>query len=357
MSRPAPSFFTSINALRAIAALFIVFGHSVDQVEGYDWEWVALLGERGVQIFFVISGFSIEWAQASRPGGSVVDFTVRRFLRVVPTYWLATVVLALLFLRNGQTLTLWGNFVPSMLLIPHESLQQPGAVYPILMPGWTLFYEVFFYLLFGLGLALGERWRRTVVTGALLGLVLLGQWLEPQGPVLATYTSWMLAEFVVGIWLAHLVRRFGLPPVWMSLALLAGLGVFMVGNHHRNGALEVAGLALTMTGVLATEGFGPWRWKAVAWLGGAAYSLYVWHGLAMGSLLKRIVLPLSEAWSFGLMPQALLLWVLSSLAAGLVYLLVDRPMIAALGALWRRRARPARAGDVLPDAPQAPIRG
>lgn len=344
MRRPAPEFLTSVNALRAIAALFIVFGHSVDQVEGYHWEWVAILGERGVQVFFVISGFSLEWSQSHRPNPSVLDFTVRRCLRVIPTYWLATLVLAALFLRNGLELSWTGNLLPSLLLIPHESLQQPGLVYPILIPGWTLFYEAFFYLVFGLSLLLGDRWRRAGATAVLLGLVLVGQHTNPEGPVLQTYTSWMLAEFAAGIWIAHLVRRFGLPPRSAAVALALGIAAFIVGNQDESAALEVLGLTLTVTGVLATEGWRPWRWGAVAWLGAAAYSIYIWHGLAMGSLLKRLVHPLAEWASLGLLSQALLLWITSTLVAALVFVFVDRPMVGWLTRAWKRRAGSALTG-------------
>lgn len=339
MHRPVPEFFTSVQALRAFAALFIVFGHSVDQVEAFSWEWVITLGERGVQIFFVISGFSIEWAQAHKPNSSIVDFTVRRCIRVMPTYWLATLVLALLMLRNGHELSLTGNLLPSLLMIPHESLQQPGSIYPILIPGWTLFYESFFYLLFGLSMLAGERWRRVGLTTAIVGLVVLGQWLKPGSPVLATWTSWMMAEFVIGVWLAWALQRFGLPPRWMVVGIALGLLAFLQGNDEKQPWLELLGLSLFMVGILASEGFRGWTLPGVAWFGAAAYSLYIWHGLAMGSLLKRVVVPLTETYQLDLVWQALILWITSTIVAGAVYMMADRPMVAWLTARWKRRVR------------------
>ena len=341
MRRDVPSFFSSVAALRAFAALFIVFGHSVDQVEGYAWQWVATLGERGVQIFFVISGFSVEWSQAGRPNASILDFTVRRCIRVVPTYWLATLVLALLFLRNGEALSWTGNLLPSLLMIPHASLQQPDRIYPLLIPGWTLCYESLFYLLFGLGMLAGERWRRAITTIATLGIVGLGQWLQPTGPVLATWTSWMMVEFMIGLWLAWALRRYGLPPRWMVAGMALGILAFLQGNETKSPLLELLGLALFMTGMLASEGFRGWTLPGVAWVGAAAYSLYIWHSLAMGSLLKRVVAPLAEAFGLGLVPQALLLWVTSTVVAGAIFVLVDRPMVQWLTFRWARRGAPA----------------
>lgn len=337
MTRPAPDFFHSIQTLRALAALFIVFGHSVDQVEAHAWEWVATLGERGVQIFFVISGFSIEWSKAGRPEQTAFDFTVRRCIRVIPTYWLATLALAVLMWRNGRTFSWTHDVLPSLLMIPHEALDQPGAIYPLLVPGWTLFFESFFYLLFAAGLWLADRWRRPFLTAVLIGLVLLGQLVQPTSPIGITYTSWMLAEFLIGIWLAYAVRRWGLPPAWMGLGIVLGLATFFVGSHVRSAWLEVLGFGLVMTGVLATEGVRAWRWKLLGWIGGAAYSIYIWHSLAMGSLLKRVVEPLTQAWSLGLPAQALLLWITSTLVAALIFAFVDRPMVRWLTQRWKRR--------------------
>ena len=341
MLRPAPDFFQSVQALRALAALFIVFGHAGlavmnDDVRG--WEWVALLGERGVQVFFVMSGFSIEWAQSRKAAHSIVDFTVRRFLRVMPTYWLATLALTLLFIRNGQTLSLWGNVIPSFLLVPHWSLQEPGSIYPLLVPGWTLFFEAFFYLLFALSLLLGERWRRKAVTAVLLGLVLLGSVAQPEQAIPRTYTHWMLAEFVIGIWLARGIRRWGLPPVWAVIGVPLGFGSMFVGHAFQQPVLELLGMFLWMAGMLASEGLKAWGWPALSWMGAGAFSIYIWHGLVLGSLFKRVVTPLGDLLSLGGMPRVLMLWALCVASTLVIFVLLDLPVMKWLSRQWAQRA-------------------
>ncbi len=108
-------------------------------------------GFAGVDVFFVISGF-IMWsisARESRPAA----FMVNRIVRITPLYWLATGVmifgaLAGLFPRVVLTPD---HIVNSLLFIPHVSPSN-HQVWPLLVQGWTLNYEMFFYALFALTL-------------------------------------------------------------------------------------------------------------------------------------------------------------------------------------------------------------
>ena len=112
-------------------------------------------GAVGVDIFFVISGLVIF---LSTEGKSLppVRFLLYRLFRIVPAYWLYTVLMALVvvFARPvlpDQTVD-WSHFLLSLLFIPTEN---PGGygIYPTLNVGWTLNYEMLFYVLFALGAA------------------------------------------------------------------------------------------------------------------------------------------------------------------------------------------------------------
>src|ERR1700743_3794055 len=94
----AGSKFCFLQALRAIAAWMVIADHALLAVTRGDpsssvtsLAWA--LGDGGVYIFFVISGFimvHISWNDFGQPGAAQ-RFMRRRIVRIVPLYWLATI--------------------------------------------------------------------------------------------------------------------------------------------------------------------------------------------------------------------------------------------------------------------------
>jgi exopolysaccharide production protein ExoZ len=78
-----------LQYLRAIAALLVVYFHSVLQVtkvnDGFDWQF-RLFGETGVDIFFVLSGF-VMWLTTAGRHISPLEFYRRRIKRIVSRSW------------------------------------------------------------------------------------------------------------------------------------------------------------------------------------------------------------------------------------------------------------------------------
>ena len=131
----------SIQYLRSFGALAVVASH-VDHS--------AVVGQSGVDLFFVISGF-IMWTMSARPIAPLA-FLWNRMLRVVPLYWVATLLMAL-----HQRAPLH-DVVRSMFFVPYFGAGD--QIWPVLVQGWTLNYEMFFYILIGLVLPLraARRW-------------------------------------------------------------------------------------------------------------------------------------------------------------------------------------------------------
>jgi exopolysaccharide production protein ExoZ len=278
-----PEFLGSIQALRAFAAMAVMLYHL----------GVFPLGATGVDLFFVISGLIMgRVGLTERPG----QFLRRRLARIVPLYWLATAMTcAALVVKNGWSagFTL-RDLILSLLFVPHVSSSHDN--YPIVMPGWTLELEVFFYLLFGLCLML----RRTVpaIVTVLAALVALGAMLAPHGPVLRAYTSPLLLEFAAGIILSRVHFRLREWAGWGLLA--AGVMVFgvagLAGGPDSGGFLGdiVLGGASCMLvgGALAIEARGAWpRMPAMLALGDASYAFYLFHLLVLAVLHRVVVAP------------------------------------------------------------------
>jgi peptidoglycan/LPS O-acetylase OafA/YrhL len=130
----------SIQILRAIAALGVVYTHCATE-GGFS---IKNTGAWGVDIFFILSGFIIAYI-VSR---DTSDFIKKRIFRVVPLYFIATffvVLIAGLFpnLVHGTRLST-EKIIKSLLFIPYEDPVKENL--PILGQGWTLRFEMFFYL-------------------------------------------------------------------------------------------------------------------------------------------------------------------------------------------------------------------
>lgn len=147
----------SLQALRALAAWVVVCHHFMQiffdfHASGPIGQFLASRGAVGVDVFFVISGMVIYLSTRDKPLAPQ-RFLLNRVLRIVPAYWFYTALMGLMLLCAShwmphQVLE-WQHFMLSLLFIPAEN---PGGygMYPTLNVGWTLNFEMFFYLLFSL---------------------------------------------------------------------------------------------------------------------------------------------------------------------------------------------------------------
>lgn len=154
----------SLQVLRALAAWLVIYHHYMQVFHSFNstssiGEFFSSRGGFGVDLFFVLSGFMMYLA-ASRPSTDGWSFFIKRLFRVFPTYWFFTFVIIIAvalipsaFIYNQYTAY---TLIQSLLFIPHESVSGLG-VYPVLTVGWTLNYEVLFYSILAICLAVFKR--------------------------------------------------------------------------------------------------------------------------------------------------------------------------------------------------------
>ena len=275
-----------LQALRALAALAVVVFHAGRYVAGglpeAAWRW----GEFGVDVFFVVSGFVMMVAVPRGAGWR--EFARRRAIRILPMYWLATLSMAVLVLAAPQlfvaALVTPAHFVLSLLLVPHYSPAAPGEVVPLLVPGWTLSYELYFYLVFALFLRAGDGLRVAGATAVLLALFLLGRVLPPSAG--SEFLGQPLVfEFAFGLAAGAAWRRgWRCPPrlAWPLAALAAALLVATATPAWRVPTAGVAGLA--MVWALTSVGMRGRIGAMLVALGDASYSLYLLHPFVVGAV-------------------------------------------------------------------------
>jgi exopolysaccharide production protein ExoZ len=335
------SDFLSIQYLRGFAALAVVLYHA-SQRAGPTFG----AGAAGVDVFFVISGF-IMWTISARRATGPGDFLLRRAGRIVPLYWTVTLLVVGLDLVRPSTFPNMRLDAPhvilSLLFLPHRD--PTGDIAPVIVPGWTLNYEAFFYAVFALTLLLPAGRRVWTLTAALGGLCLLGLFL-PHGrwAVVDTYCDPLVLEFVAGAWLARAAAAGRLGGSTAAVAAIAaGLAILtavaITGADARGWArLLYWGLPalLIVWGALSLEGAGRAPvLPALKLLGDASYSTYLAHGLALSLAFKlmegRALTPAAE------IALAAPFAVLVGLAC---HVLVERPLLV----LFHGRRRSSTAG-------------
>jgi len=232
----------SIQACRALAALLVVHVHATVMARVYAERYGSLdalsnafyntlsIGQLGVDLFFVISGFIMIFVTHSLPSSraSVRTFLERRIARIVPLYWFFTFVLAALIVLAPDVVVhgeLSGPYLlKSLLFVP--VLRTDGELMPVVPPGWTLSFEMFFYLSLAFLLLLPARYRVWLLSLVFLGLVGVGIAFPPdrEQPILRVLTSPLLLEFLYGCWIGTLVLAGRTPgPGLASLCVAAGV--------------------------------------------------------------------------------------------------------------------------------------
>jgi exopolysaccharide production protein ExoZ len=290
--------YLGLQALRAIAALAVVAGHTGDYLMAQNGFVPPLLrwfhGPAGVDVFFVISGFvmTLSSGRLLKKEHPARIFLWRRILRIVPLYWLLTTVKIILLLVRPRlsahpTPSVW-NMVSSYLFIP--SYGASGEIRPVIVVGWTLSFEMMFYVFFAIALARSRKRIGEIEQGWLLGFLvpsvgalgLLGFLRTKNWPDWTAFADPIVFEFLAGVGIAWLTLGGRLAGRKTSVALvllgLAGLIFFVPGNAlfaTRSLAWGIPASVIVL-GVVSLEpviGKILPRWLLL--LGNASYSIYL----------------------------------------------------------------------------------
>ncbi|MGE5041777.1 MAG: acyltransferase family protein [Candidatus Levyibacteriota bacterium] len=144
-----------IDSLRGIAILLVLVAHSAmfgkTGLPAWFAETAAVdIGPRGVQLFFVVSAFTLSLSFLERKPQEkhyLRNFYLRRFFRIAPLFYLAIIFYILLdFLLQHESFSL-GNIATTFLFLNGFS---PAWINNIVFGGWSIAVEFSFYVLFPL---------------------------------------------------------------------------------------------------------------------------------------------------------------------------------------------------------------
>lgn len=348
---PPRTELVSIQYLRGVAALGVVVWHAQGQVGLAETQVL----QAGIEIFFVISGY-VMWRILSERPVSPGVFLQKRLARIAPLYWLLTTIMVVLLLVAPQLLQSTRfdlpHVVASYLFVAWPNPVEAAGLKPVMIPGWTLNYEMAFYLLLALALMLKTAWRGAFVIGVLLVLTALS--VLPLPPIAAFYASPFMAELALGVGLAMVLPR--LPQGWLrhgGLAFVLGSGLLLAGGSmidaEAHGRLVLLALPATLivAGLVAVEQAG--RLPSIPVLkavGDASYPFYMIHPVLLSAMAQALNLAGVEMPPWLYVATAL---VVTSIVGWFAHLWLERPLIAAFKPRPRTRTVPAATLAVAPN--------
>jgi exopolysaccharide production protein ExoZ len=300
----------SIQMLRALAALLVVYTHSITQMSLFAPSWQQrtpasiAMGTFGVDIFFVISGFIIYYT-AERLNGAPASFSFlwHRFRRINPAYYAVAMITMITWipsLLRHQRPPITGRQIISWIIL----LPFPGDPARVLFQAWTLSFEWLFYLLFFLLIFFRTRRKALLLFSSLSGIALLG-WLlrDKLTGVMLFYTDPLLLEFGMGVIIGFFWKRWTprkttafcllLPGILLGLTfIVTGYGDFIAVPsppaplRYLHALSWGSAAALIVAGCVFLEKTSTKasfiRHPLVVLLGDASYSIYLVHMLVFG---------------------------------------------------------------------------
>lgn len=295
--------YTGVQVLRFVAAMLVVYTHATGMVserilhltsEDY-WR----PGMSGVDLFFVISGFVM--AVSSRNLVNRIDgwkiFLTRRIIRIVPIYWIATtfklaLLIAIPSLPRNTPLDFY-HVAASFLFIPtfHDTSL---LIFPVVQVGWTLNYEMMFYLLFALSLFLRLPVLKFTATIFVM-FTLINIFSSPAVPYAYGFLNPIMLEFVMGMLIAKLCSRGYTIKPWIGIvAVVISFAIMFTSDEYSIWwrwiywglpSMVIVGV-VTMSEPLLRKHIP----KLLTTLGDSSYSLYLFHTFlipVIGMIISR----------------------------------------------------------------------
>jgi exopolysaccharide production protein ExoZ len=329
----------SIQFLRFVAASLVVFDHSALGVEQHvgalpaSISYVAGFGGIGVHIFFVISGFIMVYTSFRKGERSFdsVKFLLRRFIRIFPIFWLY----AIFYLFVHQTIL--NGYILSVSDTIYSLLLLPGYSPLIIGPAWTLSYEVYFYLCFGIFMMLGLSLGLLAISLFFIISIIGGLALSNGGEFVHLVTNTLLLEFLAGAWIAYFfVSGIRLGKISADILVFSAVIVFLASlgyGYHRLPSMLCWGIpsALLIAGSVFRERAGGLTRpvQKLSFLGDSSYSLYLLHILIIDLLLTAI-LPIYHVSISANVALCLTLVPVCVILAHVSFTLIERRLVEAL---------------------------
>ena len=346
MNKPL-SRIRNLQALRIYAAIPVILYHTKFTLPG-----VRPIGVFGVHMFFLLSGYIM----ASICDTDSTAFVRRRLIRIIPLYWALTLMLYSVAWKfpnlMNATRALPSELLKSLFFVPFQ--KSNGLYQPILFVGWTVNYEMFFYMMLSIAVLINRRRAALLGASIMLAVIAVCSLFAGSSAIARFYSDTILLECILGLISYYCVRY---ASTRLTPAMKPALLVLAIGSLIVLPSIEEFGVMAHLPDTLR---FGPtsfvlicsvcllaflgadFKAGVIVLLGDASYVMYLTHPY-IELFLDRVVgrvLPIFHVDK----PIGCLIAMAFVLPISVVlYLKIDKPSIRYLNRVFcgRRRSDPA----------------
>ncbi|WML38710.1 acyltransferase [Neobacillus sp. OS1-2] len=331
----------NLQLIRGIAAVYVLLFHTSGLLQSYlnyDYAYgIFKFGDAGVDMFFVLSGFVIYYVHNKDIGApeKVKSFFKKRIIRVYPIYWVVLICLVPVYFIiptfGSDSVLNPLNLVKSFVLIPQPEENLPLNV------AWSLSYEILFYCMFGLLIALKRKLVLPIVLLWMGGTFVHFIIQSIIGYVDSSWINFVFnpfnLEFLSGVLIAHLVlknyTKNGL--VFIVLGLCGAVVAWINKSYsfvelHR--VIEYGlPFAFIIYGAVSYEierQTNPS--KLFVYLGDASYSIYLIH-YPMLSVVNKLFLAVNVYSIIGPFLAATIMIISTIIAGCTFHSLIEKPLL------------------------------
>lgn len=299
-----------IQELRGLAALLVTITH----LNHFLGIYKSFNGSIGVDIFFIISGFIMNHVIKNN-NYTFKDFLIKRFSRIYPLYFNVTIfVFSILFFVSPEKDLIF-KFLRSILLIPFDNSIHWKDF--LIVPGWSLFFEIIFYLVVSLGLLFSKR--NILFVLFIWAFLIALNYLFSSPLILNYFFSTIYLEFIFGYLLYEFFNLFKFKSNYFILILYATFVLLMFISTDENITIN-----LPRDGILC---FGKIHYRFILWgipsfifvlsylyfdkfesnhlikLGDLSYSLYLIQFFVIGAWSKLFQIFQVDVYSMNIMTK------------------------------------------------------
>ena len=295
----------SLCLLRGLAVLLVVAvhcSHVATSIFPDLRSMVMQYGELGVQLFFIVSGYTMMLTFGDKVDvAGASSFYLRRVFRIVPLFWVA--ILFYLLTTKGEGFRYWapggvsaGDVLLTFLFLQWSSVTAFNSVVP---GGWSIAVEMQFYLLFPLLIWLFRQRSGANLCYALIALVSVAnefaaqRYLVPRLAASLPAGQAYLAPIYFNWWLPHQLVCFGFGILlfdWIERKSLPAFGLLLLVGACQSSAwgqcvTVLAGISMICLRLGVTN-------AVFCLLGRHSYAIYLVHFAVVSAISALFALDL-----------------------------------------------------------------
>jgi len=324
--------YAELDALRGIAAIMVVLFHysfRYGSIYGYAVEpaFSFEIGQYGVQLFFIISGFVIFLTLNKTE--HVSDFIVSRFSRLYPAYWAAmlfTFSVVYVFSLPGREVSFSVAVINCTMLQKWFKVASVDGVY------WTLAVEMSFYVIMIFLFVTRQLRNINIVSCVWLCVILLSHYLEKlfsihiHGALKLLFLLDYGNLFIAGIMFYKMMYKIE----WSSILIL--MFAFLVGYLMHDELVLLTTVYFVLFTLFVTGFLKFLAIRPLVYLGSISYSLYLIHQNVGYVIIRNLeTYNLATPFSIIVVPA-----IVSIFVASLIFRYIEKPAMLLIRNNWKK---------------------